>query len=55
MYDCYGVYDYMSELLKALIVTPEEKLQTADRIFEIGSEELLKNKVKFSQLTGAMT
>ena len=40
MYDCYGVYDYMSELLKALIVTPEEKLQTADRIFEIGSDSM---------------
>lgn len=36
-YDYYGVYDPMRDLFNALILTSEERLQTADIIFEIGS------------------
>ena len=36
-YDYYGVYDPMKDLFKALMFTPEEKTETADIMFEIGS------------------
>ena len=36
-YDEYGIYDPMKDLFGALIFTPEEKLEIADLIFEIGS------------------
>lgn len=42
MYNSYGVDDYMSDLLNALIITPEEKLRTADAIFENGSDRMKK-------------
>ena len=37
-YGYYGVSDPMRDLFNALMFTPEEKLQTADIIFEIGSQ-----------------
>lgn len=36
-YDYYGVYDPMKDLLQALMFTPEEKIEAADIMFEIGS------------------
>lgn len=51
-YDYYGVIDPMRDLFKALMLTPEEKTECADIIFEIGSDYMKREGMKLYRECG---
>ena len=51
-YDYYGVYDPMKNLFNALMLTSEEKVETADIIFEIGSDFMKVDGMKLYRECG---
>lgn len=53
-YDYYGVVDPMEDLFEALIFTEEERLEAADIIFDIGSDDIKKDAVKIYKESGCM-
>ena len=51
-FDYFCVRDPMKDLLQALIITDEEKRETADIMFEIGSDDMKRDGVKLYRECG---